>query len=170
MNFKEQLIHAGVMLKGDFILRSGKESSIYIEKDLIYCNKELLKRTIDEMVFTIQSLNENFDVIVGPERGGLILAVPLSLELNKTFAFTEKQELHNINFMVFRDVYIDVVKNKNILIVDDIITTGGSINRTMDAIKQAEGIIAGIVCIWNRGNISNVGNVPVHSIINEKVD
>ena len=75
MNFKEQLIHAGVMLKGDFILRSGKESSIYIEKDLIYCNKELLKRTIDEMVFTIQSLNENFDVIVGPERGGLILSV-----------------------------------------------------------------------------------------------
>lgn len=169
MDFKEQLVQSKVVLEGDFTLRSGKKSNKYIEKNLIYCNKDLFKRTIDEMVSMIQPIIDKFDVIVGPEKGGLILAAPIALELNKTFAFTEKHEIDSNNFMVFRDAYLSAIRNKNILIVDDIMTTGGSINRTMDAVINAAGTVIGIVCIWNRGSVSNINDVPVRSIINELI-
>lgn len=169
---KKNLKDMGVIKEGTFILRSGKKSNFYIDKDLIYSNPELFKKIIDHLkckiIFNVNT--EKFDVIVGPEKGGLVLSAPIALEFNKIFAFTEKKIRQEANSMVFRDVYAEIMKEKRILIVEDIMTTGGSVSKTINAVKKAKGYVVGIVCIWNRGNIDEINSVPVHSVIYEQID
>lgn len=177
-NLKKTLIKEGVVEKGTFTLRSGKISNIYINKDKIYCNPELFKEVLEQLmlkiIFGVET--KNFSVIVGPEKGGLVLASPLAFSLNKIFAFTEKKEFtartteQTIKLMTLRNAYLNAVRNKNILIVEDIITTGGTVSRTIDAVQKAGGNVVGVVCIWSRAGANKVGSVPIYAIIDEKID
>jgi len=72
--------------------------------------------------------------------------------------------------MIFRGSYADVVRRKHVLVVDDILTTGGSIKRTINAVKKNKGKVVGMVCIWNRGDIRSIDGIRVHSLVNKRID
>lgn len=107
------------------------------------------------------------DIITGPAVAGAMLAVPISLRLNKAFVYPEKvriwiDSLGNITtdeedvyqekiIMQFRRGYDRVIKNKTVWIVEDIITTGNSVEKTIQAVKDCGGLVSGVSAIWNRG-------------------
>jgi len=164
----------GVVLSGHFKLTSGKHSNTYINKDSIYCKTDLFELVIRNMIFEIAMSFNGYEVITGPAIAGAILAAPIANTIGKTFVYPEKvedQPLHGDPSkwwkMEFRRGYDKVIKDKRVLIVEDIITTGSSVEKTIKAIQECDGIPIGVMAIWNR---TGWHKLSIKSLINEKVD
>jgi len=166
MNLDEQLQNNNVILTGHFKLSSGKHSDTYINKDRIYCNAELFRIVIKNMEHMIK---ENFvfkyDVITGPAVAGAILASPISMFLRTDFVYPEK---NSVGDMIFNRGYDKIIKDKQVLIIEDIITTGSSVLKTRTSIENCGGIVIGVVSIWNRSKITF--DIPLISLINTPIN
>ena len=164
-----------VIKTGHLKLTSGKHSGQYINKDAIYSNPMLFNRVVMKMVRCLDSYINTFDVITGPAIAGAILAASISLQLfDKIFVYPEKVEDDPLAGnpdkwakMDFRRGYDKILKDKRVWIVEDIITTGGSVEKTILAVEKCGGEVAGISAIWNRG-IWRWRDSPL-SLINEFV-
>lgn len=168
-----------VISRGHFLLSSGRHSKEYINKDAIYSFPDLFACVIDEFSTILRSISLHYDVITGPAIAGAIIAAPLSIKLNKRFVYPEKAEIKRyfsypikkilkVNVMKFNRGYDKVLKNKRVVVVEDVITTGGSVRRTIDAIKLCGGECVCVLAIWNRGSWKPKG-VELISLINEPV-
>lgn len=190
---KELFEEYKVIKTGHFKLTSGKHSNQYINKDAIYSNPVLFNRVVIRMVRTLDPYINTFDVITGPAIAGAVLAAPISLQLfNKVFVYPEKaihSELANdpnngvseTKIMKFRRGYDKILRGKRVWIVEDIITTGSSIEKTMMAILKCGGKVVGISAIWNREawkpdsqhcpyiKIKDLVGIQFASLINEHV-
>lgn len=164
---KELFEKYGVIKTGHFKLTSGKHSSQYINKDAIYCNPFLFLKVMETMYEKLKAYEDTFDVITGLAIAGAVLAAPVALVMHKIFVYPEK-----INEkMIFRRGYNKILKHKRVWIVEDIITTGSSIEKTIMEIRNCEGKVVGISAIWNRGawQPSNLAGIPFLSLISESV-
>lgn len=164
-NLEGLLIESSVVIKGHFKLRSGKHSGSYINKDLIYSNPKLFALVLDELGKRVASLN--FDILVGVPMAGIVLASPLSCVLDKILVYPDKVDNDEI---LFKRGYDKILKGKKVVIMEDIVTTGGSVNKTIKAITDCEGEVVGICSIWNRSpNINHFGSLPHNSLIEKEV-
>ncbi len=151
----------GVLKRGHFLLTSGKHSDIYFEKYRILSHPYYLKKLLE---FSIDFLNKiDFEAIVGPFTGGALIAEILGLMMNKRTIFAEKKENE---FIIRRDFGIEYPFKA--IIVDDVITTGGSVKKTL---KACEGIadIRGILVLIDRREEEENFGYPFFSIYKEKV-
>lgn len=172
---KELFEKYGIIKNGHFKLTSGKHSNQYINKDAIYSNPILFNKVVMKMVRVLDPYINTFDVITGPAIAGAVLAAPISLQLfDKIFVYPEKVEDDPLagnpskwTKMVFRRGYDKILKNKRVWIIEDIITTGSSVEKTIVAIEKCGGKVIGISAIWNRGLWCK--NTRFLSLINEIV-
>jgi orotate phosphoribosyltransferase len=162
---KNLLKQYSVTKTGRFQLTSGKHSDQYINKDDIYSNPILFSKIVNQMYKDIIPYIDRFDIITGPAIAGAILAAPISLSLNKIFIYPEKIDGN----MVFRRGYDKLLRNKRVWIIEDIITTGGSIEKTIAAVVKCKGEVVGISAIWDRGSWSVKTNIPFLTLIHEFV-
>jgi orotate phosphoribosyltransferase len=141
-----------IILDGHFKLRSGLHSNTYINKDAIYCNYLVYKTILMKLRILIRDEFpiEAFNIITGPAIAGAILASTLSLNFKKTFIYPEKDSNGN---MKFNRGYDKIITDKKVLIIEDIITTGKSVNSVITAIQDCGGTAIGIMSIWNRSNV-----------------
>lgn len=171
-----------IVKSGHFLLTSGRHSNEYVNKDAIYCIPELFLFIISKIYTTILNNfhTDDFDVITGPAIAGAILAAPVALKLNKIFVYPEKaihsefaEDPNNgvvdTKIMNFNRGYDKILKGKRIIIVEDIITTGGSIQMTADAIHLCDGKVVGIVAIWNREEWKAPNEIKLISLINKTI-
>lgn len=145
----ELLKSTGALLTDDhFVYTSGKHGSVYINKDILYTYPKNASLVGEQ--FAKQVLERPIDVVAGPALGGIILsqwtAFHLSRLTNKDIAsvYTEKTPDKN---QVFTRGYDAVVKGKNVMIVEDLVTTGGSVKKVVDSVEVAGGqpIIVGVM-------------------------
>ncbi len=115
----------------------------------------------------------DFDVVTGPAIAGAILAAPLALQGKKIFVYPEKimsgPYYREIIEMEFGRGYAKVLEGKRVLVVEDIITTGKSVVKTMEAIYKCNGTPIRVIAIWNRTGWTN-DFCEVESLINERVE
>lgn len=146
---EEKLIHLLDMHKvvkfGHFKLTSGNHSSTYINKDDIWAHPSLSKQIISEFVDVLRGYD--IEYLTGPAVAGAIMALPVSLILEVPFAYPEK----NNDIMIFRRGFDEKIANKKVAIIEDIVTTGGSIVKTIEALEKLNCEITCITCLWNRG-------------------
>jgi orotate phosphoribosyltransferase len=166
---KELFEKYGVIKTGHFKLTSGKHSNQYINKDAVYSNLVLFDNVVMKMHDKINSYRDTFDVITGPAVAGAILAAPIALILSKTFVYPEKVKKGLSENMVFRRGYDKILKHKRVWIIEDIITTGNSIEKTIMAIRDCGGRVAGISAIWNRGVWQPDENILFELLMDEYV-
>ncbi|MCK4308335.1 hypothetical protein KAW50_08930 [candidate division WOR-3 bacterium] len=178
---KELFEKHGVIKTGHFKLTSGKHSAQYINKDAIYSNPMLFDIVVQRMRGKINVYKDMIDVVTGPAIAGAILAAPVSLLLNKIFVYPEKADDKPLagnpgkgTKMVFRRGYDKILKGKRVWIVEDIITTGGSVEKTIRAVEECGGKITGVSVIWNRcrnplRELWRMDSVLLLSLINEFV-
>lgn len=139
-----------IITDSHFVLTSGRHGSAYIRKDLLYPHT---KETSDLcMLFADKFKNKDIDV-VGPSIGGIVLsqwtAHHLSKLKNKEILgiFTEKDENSN---QIFKREYDLLAKGKNVLVVEDLTTTGGSVKKVVDTVREAGGNVVEVCVMVNR--------------------
>ncbi len=133
----------GALLDGHFILTSGLHSPHYIEKFRILeqpaYTEKLCKMIADNYG------DKNISVVIGPMTGGIILAYEVGRQLESRAIFTERIE----GKMLLRRGF-KLSPSDRVLVVEDIITTGGSIQEVIDIVKQQGSTIVGLSCLVDR--------------------
>ncbi len=170
----EQLRLIGVWLTGDhFVFTSGRHSSEYVDKDIAYAHPRVM---VGIGALLAQAfLGDQVDVVVGPALGGIALSQWVGHQLNNRtrgdeilVAYAEKVD----GRFVIKRGYEKLIPGKRILVVEDILTTGGSAAEVIDVVRKLEGKVIGLGALWNRGGVTaaQVGNVPkLVSLINREL-
>ncbi len=155
-----------------FVYSSGRHSSVYINKDALY----LHTRTISKLCALMAHgyVAEQIDVVVGPVLGGIVLSQWVASALNSRRAsgetlaiYAEKDNDSPEKTFSFHRGYDAYIQGKNILVVEDVLTTGGSARQVIELIRRHGGNVVGLSALCNRGNVQHedVGNVPLQSLI-----
>ena len=176
-DFLELAIKVKALLFGNFTLKSGKESlyffniSAFLESGYISNLADLFSQKI------IQSEIE-FEVIFGPAYKGIPLAAAvatkLSQQLSKPIAvcFDRKEKKDHGE----GGVLVGSVKDKKVLIIDDVLTAGTALKSSIDLIKEAEGVVSAAIVALDRQEIEDdqqvsisleeLLKIPIYSISN----
>jgi len=162
MNSKEVLDlleWSGAIMKGHFKLTSGRHSNTYIEKFRLLENPIAL----DKICITMSEkfIAENIDLVVGAAIGGILIAGSVGRHLNTKHIFSERLD----GKMTFKRGFT-IEKNCNIIIVEDIITTGGSVKELIDLLLFYKANIIGIICMVNRSEENIDFGYPFISLLN----
>lgn len=168
----QMFVDAGAIITDShFVYNSGRHSSVYINKDALYLHTGIISKLCQNMVQTYGA--EQIDVVVGPVLGGIVLSQWTTYHLNSKRAtgetlavYAEKEQGSDQNF-TFNRGYDQHIAGKNILVVEDILTTGGSVRRVIELVRKHGGNVVGISALCNRGNVQSydVGDVPIHTLI-----
>ena len=136
----------GVIEEGHFVLRSGKHSNQYIRKDKIF----EIPFEYWEIIENLARLAEPYgpEVIAGPQSGGAKLARSLAKEMNIDYVELEKGK-EDYEFWVLAGDS-ETIFNKVVVVVDDVLTTGGSVRGSIKAVQKAGGKAAAALGIIDR--------------------
>ena len=139
------LRETNALIEGHFILSSGLHSSMYVQCAQLMSKPNHATKICDSLAIKIKKEFNDFDLILSPAMGGVIVGYELGKILNKQTIFSERVEGE---FKLRRDFKIK--KNDKVLIVEDVITTGmSSIECSKLAIENKANII-GYACIIDR--------------------
>ncbi|MEI6479109.1 MAG: phosphoribosyltransferase family protein [bacterium] len=151
-NVIDILKKVGALISDDhFVGTSGLHMDTYINKDALYPHT---KETSEVgKLFGEKYKDKNIDVVVAPALGGIILsqwtAHHLS-ELNNKDVLGIYTEKTPEGGQVFTRGYDKYVNGKNILIVEDLTTTGGSVMKVVEAVKEKGGNVVGVCVMVNK--------------------
>jgi len=139
----KSLKKCGAIQFGNFVLTSGAESDYYIDIKKASTNPKTLKMIAKHMVKFVSGS----DIIAGMELGAVPLIVALSLETNIPYVIIRKtKRSHGTG----KQIEGGNVEDKNVLIIEDVTTSGGSVVKTIDIIKENNGTIVNVVTVVDR--------------------
>ncbi len=154
---------AGALKDGHFLLASGRHSGQYVEKF------DLLRRPRATETacrgFADRFRDEAVDVVVGPTTGGILLAFEVARQLDVLSAYAERRSDGEAGREIRRDTTF--APGSRVLVVDDILTTGGSIRETLAALEHHLVNVIGVGVLVDRsgGNVDfGVPLVPLVSL------
>lgn len=154
---------AGALLEGHFLLTSGKHSKRYLQCAKVFENTKYSQFFCKELAERFK--NEDIDLVVGPAVGAIQMAYEVSRWLNARNIFTERE---NGQMLLRRNFTIE--KGQNVLVVEDVITTGGSVKEVIDIVKDNGGNIKGVAVIVDRSNGLANFNTRLESIISMNIE
>ena len=137
------------LIEGHFILSSGLHSPKYVQCAQLLSKPDKASRICNSLAEKIKSSFEEFDLILSPAMGGIIIGYDIGRILNKETIFSERV---NGEFKLRRDFLIK--KNNKVLIIEDVITTGKSSLECSKLVGSAGGKIVGYACIIDRSSKS----------------
>lgn len=158
----------GLITDDHFVYTSGKHGSVYINKDALYPHTEYTSRVGE--LFAEKHKDMEIDVVAAPALGGIILETWTAYHLSKIKGkeilgvYTEKDAEKN---QIFTRGYDKLVKDKNVLVIEDLTTTGGSVLKVVNSVKNAGGKVVAVSVMVNRDpdNInSEMMGVPFSSL------
>ena len=142
------LVDKGAVMKGHFVLTSGLHSNKYIEKFRVLEDPESLDMICKEMA----NFFNNIDIVVSAAIGGILLSSGVARELGVKGIFCERID----GDLVFKRGFT-IPESSNVLIVEDIVTTGGSIKEIITLLKDQNINIVGICSLAHRGKSIDFG-------------
>ncbi len=155
-NIEEIFQKSGALLKGHFLLASGLHSPLYWEKFRVLQFPDYTGRLCRMIAAHFQK--QGVQVVAGPTTGGIILAFEVAKQLGVRGIFAEKEGAERS----FRRGFT-INPGEKVLIVDDILTTGGSIREVMDAVVRLGGKLVGIGVLVDRSKREPDFGVPLYS-------
>lgn len=131
-------------LEGEFRLRSGQISNEYFDKYLFETNPFMLSEISKRMTKLIP---EEIDCLAGLEMGGIPLATAISLITNHDVLYVRKhaKEYGTCKLAEGKDFY-----GKRICIIEDVVTTGGQIIKSVQELRKYGAIIEDVICVIQR--------------------
>jgi orotate phosphoribosyltransferase len=139
------LEEADAIRHGHFVLTSGRHSDSYVQCARVLEDPRLTMALAETAV---QRLPEGIqiDLVAAPAVGGLIIGFAVAHALGVKFIFSERER----GKMVFRRAF-EVQPGTRVLVVEDVVTTGGSVAEVIDLVREAGGECVGVVSLIDRG-------------------
>jgi orotate phosphoribosyltransferase len=133
------------LIEGHFILSSGLHSQKYVQCAQLMSKPDKANKICESLAEKITKEFTDFDLILSPAMGGVVIGYEIGKLLKKETIFSERV---NGIFKLRRDFQIK--KNSKVLIIEDVITTGKSSLECSKLVLSNEGIITGYACIIDR--------------------
>jgi len=161
LDLLDVLKQTGAIMEGHFKLTSGFHSQYYLQcaKLLQYPDKtyKIVKEIPDILG---KDIVENTDTIISPAIGGILFGYMVAYVMNKRMIFTERK----IEKMELRRGF-EINKKENIVIAEDVITTGGSVREIIEICRERNANIKAIVSIVNRSQGIDFEGIPYFYLI-----
>ena len=141
----------GALLQGHFILTSGRHSATYFQCAKVLKHPEHLQRFSNEIVHHFRNLA--IDLVISPAVGGIVLGTEVGRQLNVQTIFAEREG----GAMILRRGF-EIKGGNNVLVVEDVITTGGSVQEVINVAIKAGANIVGVGVLVDR----SAGAVKLH--------
>jgi len=146
----EILEREGALRKGHFLLSSGLHSDTYVQCAMVLQYPHLAESMADELARGFQE--SEVDLIISPALGGIIIGYMVAMALKKRMIFSERTE----GRLSLRRGQV-IGEGERALIVEDVITTGGSVRELMDLVRECGGQVAGLAALIERGESRDFG-------------
>ncbi|MBS6942534.1 MAG: orotate phosphoribosyltransferase [Clostridiales bacterium] len=133
----------GLMLEGHFLLTSGRHSNRYMQ-----CAKLFQYPEYSEMIckdLAGRFAGQKIDLVVGPAVGGIIMSYEMARQFNVPNIFAEREN----GAMTLRRGF-SIPEGAKVLVVEDVVTTGGSVREVMDIVAEAKAEVVGVCVVVDR--------------------
>ena len=135
----------GALLDGHFILTSGRHSSSYFQCAKVLQYPKYLSRFAQSIANNF--INNDIDAVISPAIGGIVIGTEVGRLLNVKTIFAERKK----GDMCIRRGF-EIKENDKILVIEDVITTGGSAKEVIDEVIKSGGKISGVGVLVDRSN------------------
>ncbi|MDX8402241.1 MAG: orotate phosphoribosyltransferase [Mariprofundaceae bacterium] len=134
---------AGALLNGHFVLSSGRHSQRYLQSALVLMHPAHATALAAELVSRIDPAE--IDMVVSPAIGGLVIGQEVARQINRPFIFTERKDGEMQLRRGFR-----IPEGARLLVVEDVITTGGSVRECMAVVREHGGVPVKVLAVVDR--------------------
>ncbi|MEG1886675.1 MAG: orotate phosphoribosyltransferase [Oscillospiraceae bacterium] len=159
----EILKSAGVLMEGHFLLTSGRHSNRYLQCAKIFRNTQYSEELCRDLAE--QFINENVELVIGPAIGAIQMAYEVSRHIGCENFFTEREN----GVMTLRRGF-SIRPGQRVLVVEDVVTTGGSVREVVDIVRAAGGVVVGVGVVVDRTGGKIDFSVPIKSVISIDVE
>jgi orotate phosphoribosyltransferase len=139
----QQLKECGAIKFGRFVLTSGALSDYYIDIKKASTEPKVLKLIAQEM----SSHTKDYDLLAGMELGAVPLVVALALETGIPYVIIRKEKREH---GTGKQIEGGDVKGKSVLIIEDVTTSGGSVVKTIQILRENNAIIEKVIVVVDR--------------------
>ncbi len=139
------------LLEGHFILSSGLHSKQYIQCAKLLSHPKKAEKICSSLVDKIKKKFKKIDLVLSPALGGVVVGYEIGRQINTETIFSERVD----GKLVLRRSF-KIKKNSNVLIVEDVITTGKSANECADIVSSYNANLVGYACIIDRTEDNNL--------------
>ncbi|EGD52408.1 orotate phosphoribosyltransferase [Thermoanaerobacter ethanolicus JW 200] len=153
----------GVINKGHFLLTSGKHSNTYLQCAKIFQYPKYSEIFSKELALKFKG--HEIDVVIGPAIGGIILAYEVARQVGAKALFAEREE----GVMKLRRGF-EIKEGENVLVVEDVVTTGGSVKEVIELVNSLKGNVIGVGSIVDRSDGKVNFKVPFKSVVSLYVE
>jgi orotate phosphoribosyltransferase len=136
------------LLRGEFILRSGKRSTVYLDKYRFETDPALLREIGAALAELARQRGGGPDLLAGPELGAVPLVTALALELDVPFVIVRKAAKGYGTEKRLEGVYED---GQRVLLVEDVVTSGGAAVSAVEGLREAGLEVDVALCVLDRG-------------------
>lgn len=140
---RQIFVNSHALLNGHFKLSSGRHSDEYWEKFWVLQYPQQVQTLCAEIARRFA--NDNVEVVLGPTTGGILLAFEVARQMGVRAVYAEKEDGERL---LRRGLTLD--KGERVLIVDDIMTTGGATRECLDLARKHEAEIVGVAVLVDR--------------------
>lgn len=153
---------SGAILNGHFLLASGRHSDRYLQCALVTQQPALCEELVKGITTKLPQVK--IDVTIGPAMGGITLAYEAGRALGARAIFAEREE----GVMTLRRGF-SLKRGEKVVVLEDVVTTGGSAKEVADMAAAAGCEVIGIACLVDRsGGKANLG-YPLYSVLSMEV-
>ncbi len=138
---------SGALLEGHFLLASGRHSQFYIEKFRLLEQPRLTSKLCAEIVRRFEA--DGIETVVGPVTGGIILAFEVARIMGTRAVYAERAA-DGAGFALRRGFTLK--SGEKCLVVEDIVTTGGSAQKVVELVRENGGYVVGCALLVDRSN------------------
>jgi len=134
---------SGVLTSGHFLFTSGLHGNNYMQCAKVLQYPKYTEEIIKSMAEEFKS--DDIEIVVGPAMGGITISYEFARQLNALSIFTEREN----NIMTLRRGF-NIPKGAKVLVVEDVITTGGSVREVIDIVEKFGGEVVGVATLVDR--------------------
>ena len=161
---KQLFIETNAIMEGHFLLTSGLHSPLYVEKFNVLQHPDYTEKLCRELASRFK--DDRIETVVGPMTGGILLAHETGKALGTRAIFTEREN----GRMTFRRGF-SLSPGEQVLIVEDIVTTGGSVREVIDVVREAGGVPVAVGMLVDRsGGKADFSPVPHQALLHLAVE